>query len=733
MRRPLFLALCLGLTGCALGNSGSGQRQTERSAGGEVEVDVAVSADVQLTAAEAELAAAELEAQAHHAAAQAELEAAEAELAAVEAQAHGGINAEVRVEGDVPPAAGLLLGVAAAGIHAATQDRHEADVVATVEGSPRPGTHHGAGSTQVTTAPGGQAHGSQASGRTIAGGAIDATANVDVRVDIQGGGGVDGRGIGGEAHNPVAVVEVQTEAPSYRDPILVGSPGEAPEALGTGPGVRAILRPGASGVSTTGSRAASGSVSASASVSASLGGLLGHGIDVDGHRLRLGDLGPLSVSADASVDMSAQVHADAQLRVTAELEHAQLPLDGGETNVVVRVTGGDVPPQSRSRLRIHLVVDRSSSMHSSWGDVIAATLVLLDELHVEDEVQIVAYGGGAEEVLPPTPVGDGSAIRAAISGISVGGGTNIEAGLNLAYGAVAQGSVATGSGSATAQGSVQVPARSLVILVSDGVPNGGAYTAADLAPMARQAQQAHGCTTSVIGLGGEFDPGVLRAIARAGDGGYHVAQTPRHLAPMLAAEFHAHELVAAGNVNLNLDLPAGVDLVSGPSDLVRTDGGLKLPFGSLEANEHRSAVFRIRVAPGRAEAPRLVTNVRVAFEGGLGGQTRRASRPLRIAFGDRAQLQSPEASLAVADKDLRRTLDSVAVDVANGRAEAAAGKLRAHVVRVDAGRATPRLRNRGEAVLRFATALETLVPTASHSERREFSVAMGALSVRLGF
>ncbi len=92
-------------------------------------------------------------------------------------------------------------------------------------------------------------------------------------------------------------------------------------------------------------------------------------------------------------------------------------------------------------------------------------------------IQIVAYGGDAEEVLSTVRVGDGSAARRALGRINVGGGTNIEAGLRIAYRAAVS----------TRRSPTERPVG---ILLSDGVPNAGAFDVEELGPLAAEAHLA---------------------------------------------------------------------------------------------------------------------------------------------------------------------------------------------------------------------------------------------------
>lgn len=536
----------------------------------------------------------------------------------------------------------------------------EADVAAVAPApgvTPSPFIAAPAAPTAHTTAPAPQAHASSAQ--------VDARINaeVDVQIETQ----VD--------------VQVAVSIPT------AGQPGSDAQHVGGPTGVSAVA----------GGRA-------------NFNMLVQGEVRVDGFRLGLGDLGPIApLTAHARADA---LQTSPAIRVHAGLEHAQLPHAGGETNLVVEVEGGPAPSQSQTKVRLHLVIDRSSSMQSSWGDVLAAAELLVGELNVDDSIQVVAYGTNVQEVLPLQRAGNGRAAISALRRVTVGGGTNIEVGLRAAYDA------------AGAQALVGNE-RSLVILLSDGVPNGGAYTADALAPMARQAREG-ACTTTVIGLGNQFDPVVLRAIADAGLGSYHVARGTSELADMLRAELRAQQRIAVRDVQVQLQLAGGVQLLDGGQ--VDAAGRLMVAMPQLREGEQRRMEFRINVPAGVRNVGRLDVGYRT------GHVRSSASKNLNVAFGNEAQLASAGPAFVIADKDLGRALDLAANAVLNGQGAVASQALSAHVTRIEARAdfGTHRaLRARTQAAGRFAQALQSITPRASHSERRVFSLAMGQLASTL--
>lgn len=440
--------------------------------------------------------------------------------------------------------------------------------------------------------------------------------------------------------------------------------------------------------------------------------LTDEGIAVDGFEVSLDDLGPvrhLAVDPPDSIITTTRT-----LSATVMLEHAIVARGGGETELILRVAGGDAPP-GPSNVRLHLVIDKSTSMESTWPEVRAAAETLVRQLREGDSIQIVTYSTDAEEVFPLTRVGNGQAARAALHSIQVGGGTNIEAGLHLAYQSAA----------------ANVPSaseRSVVFLLSDGVPNGGAFTADELGPLAAQAQ-AGGCSTTSIGLGTQFDPAVLRAIARAGAGHYEVARGVHELEDVLRTQLLTEQNVAARNVTVRVDLEPGVELVEGADlegyEVNGTSVSLTLP--QLLEDEVRIVRFPVSVGPGAESRVAAYASVFTAD-----GQVA-ARKALMVAFGDESVLTSAMSAMAIADAELSIAMDNAANAVMNGRGEDAATFLSNYAAEVRAaGYDTYEpIANRTLAVDRLASELAEMTNDASHRARRSVAISMGDLAARL--
>lgn len=482
----------------------------------------------------------------------------------------------------------------------------------------------------------------------------------------------------------------------------VGLPG----LVGSGIHVSCSLCDGTS----TGAAVGSGSGAFVPAVGTSGGATTSTGAAVPGDTIAalalLSSLSPVSLGGDATVATSEGV------RLEASLAHDALPAAGGESAIVVRAIGG-APPSTPTPVRIHLVVDTSASMEMRWDEVREAALALVDHLRAEDELEIVAYATDARVVLPPTRVGDGAAARAVIRAMSCGGQTNIEAGLRAAYGTL-------------------VPdGGSIVVLLSDGVPEGGYATPAELGALAGAARASAGATTISIGLGGGFHAGILRAIARRGGGDFRIAPTAHELGALLQAEVTLHTQIVAREVAFDLTLAPGVRVsasldASSLDAAVAIDGShLSIRIGSLAAGETRTIVVPISVSAPPGAIATVSASARAAGQALLGQRAlavREAPQPI------------PAGGLAATlDADLSSALVAAATAVENGDASTASATLRAHADlarRLASG--DPAILARAEHTWAFAAGIDASVPSASWGARRQAAQAMMEWSVGLG-
>lgn len=306
-----------------------------------------------------------------------------------------------------------------------------------------------------------------------------------------------------------------------------------------------------------------------------------------------------------------------------------------------------------------VVLDRSGSM---MGEKIvharAAVRTLVEGLGASDRFALVAYSDGAAPVIPLAAPG---AVRAswlaAVDAIDPVGGTNLSSGLDLAL--------------AMVDGARREGRSPRVVLISDGLANQGDASREGL--VARASRAARGeYALSTIGVGADFDEGLMAALADAGTGNFHFLASAGGLAAILGAEFAtARETVATG-LRVAIEPATGVSVVDAAGYPLLREGALvTFQPGSLFAGQERRIQVTLRVPHG---AQGIVPLGAFAVDYAAGGERHRlafAETPRVAAVADEARFvqsldrDSWERSVVVHQYNALRR--SVATAVKEGR------------------------------------------------------------------
>jgi len=230
-----------------------------------------------------------------------------------------------------------------------------------------------------------------------------------------------------------------------------------------------------------------------------------------------------------------------------------------------------------------VVLDRSGSM---MGDKIvharAAVRALVEALGASDRFALVAYSDGAVPVIPLSAAGAGRQHwLAAVESILPTGGTNLSSGLDLAL-AMVDGARAEGR-------------SPRVVLISDGLANQGDPSREGLVARALRAARGE-YALSTVGVGADFDEGLMAALADAGTGNFHFLASAEGLGAILAAEFAtARETVASG-LRVTIEPAAGVSVVDAAGYPLSHAGSLvTFQPGSLFAGQERRIWVTLQV------------------------------------------------------------------------------------------------------------------------------------------
>jgi Ca-activated chloride channel family protein len=200
-----------------------------------------------------------------------------------------------------------------------------------------------------------------------------------------------------------------------------------------------------------------------------------------------------------------------------------------------------------------------------------------------DRLSLVTYDQDVELRAPLTPLdGARAELLAAIRGIRSGGQTNLSGGWL--------------KGAETLGGAPEDSTRR-ILLLSDGLANVGITDTPSLAGAARATLERRGVGTSTIGFGEGFGEDLLTAMADAGQGSAHFAETPDDAPAIFAREFEDLVSLVAQNVSVEIRPAAEVAFLGVLNEfpIVPVEGGVQVQLGDAFADERRRVLFQLHV------------------------------------------------------------------------------------------------------------------------------------------
>ena len=321
--------------------------------------------------------------------------------------------------------------------------------------------------------------------------------------------------------------------------------------------------------------------------------------------------------------------------------------------------------EERAPLAIVLVLDVSGSMQ---GDPIAHVLksseIVGELLGERDRLGIVTFSDDAQVRCGLTAMDNTGRdrLRLALRDVNADGSTNMHGGIGAAAALL-----------------LTAPAglRRVMVVLSDGQPNVGLASATDLADYVRGL----GVAVSSLGFGLHHDENVLDAIAVAGSGRYAYIPDPVIARVELARAALAHGGIVADQIELEIKLANGVELVQFvPKSHLRVGGGgVKTTLGDVFVDEGRIIAFELELHQPTGRLAEITVIGRAPD-----GTTHRETATLDVDINTGAPVFDRDAlaDIVIAQADAARAEARAQGD--RGAFPAAATILRQLVARIDA-------------------------------------------------
>jgi Ca-activated chloride channel homolog len=283
-----------------------------------------------------------------------------------------------------------------------------------------------------------------------------------------------------------------------------------------------------------------------------------------------------------------------QIAIEARWEKPVIAADGGEATLLVRVIAPEQAETTRrAPLDVAFVLDRSGSMRGGKLDLAKEGVSLaVSRLRDADRLALVVYDDEVDAIQPlaaATPRVKAS-LRLALHGVDPGGSTYLSGGWIAGCQELAEAPELTGN---------ERPSRvRRVILLTDGLANVGMIDPRELAQHTGQLRQ-RGIATTTLGVGQDFDEGLLSAMAEAGGGNFQYAPDAGALRAFFSRELQELFNVAVSGFTVTLTLPPGVDAEIVSAFPVEADGTtLDVALGDLVSGDAIDLIFTLRSGHG---------------------------------------------------------------------------------------------------------------------------------------
>lgn len=301
-------------------------------------------------------------------------------------------------------------------------------------------------------------------------------------------------------------------------------------------------------------------------------------------------------------------------------------MQGGDGTLRIELVFGAEPGEaSTPRVPTDLVVvlDRSGSMAAEkMSYAKAAILGMLEQIGPEDRFALVSYADHARVDIALSPPAAVASWRSIVQGIAAVGATHLSHGIDLGLHTLA--SRVSSEGRATR-----------LVLISDGLANRGDTSVAGLSARARDAALRE-TTLSTVGVGNDFNEGLMTALADAGTGNYYFLESAHNLAAVFASEFDAARNTVAAGLEISITPAPGVEVVDAAGYPIERHGArVVVRPGSLFAGQERRLWVTLR-APSAAVGENALGDFRLAYrEAGEQHELAFATQPVVACVAER--------------------------------------------------------------------------------------------------
>ncbi len=250
--------------------------------------------------------------------------------------------------------------------------------------------------------------------------------------------------------------------------------------------------------------------------------------------------------------------------------------------------------ETRQRLNLALVIDRSTSMKGArMQNVKMAATDLLNALHPDDRLAIVAFSDRAEVLAPSDYVRNTNFFHSAIAAMTPGGGTEIYQGLL--------------SGLRQVQNSTANNTVNHVILLTDG----RTYGDEDFALSEARRAGAQNIGISALGIGEDWNDVFLDKLALYGGGISRYIHSPAEVRDVLQNEIRGLSNILAQRMQVEAILAQGVTIKNVHRAMpymesLEYQAGQPISLGNLTVNDPVSIMLEIVVEEQSAGDHRLV-------------------------------------------------------------------------------------------------------------------------------